>query len=210
MNKIKLRLAVLSYYRRKGTGKFKKLVVKKISSFNEKSIYIHRKFCQLLVGTNPHIPKRSDVSRLHRYISIYETGLWEPWGWSMAIEKTSGCYVCSEIIRAEVILPHHLLKRDDDEVLALIWFVVHPYPLLPPGAAREPPPPMRRAAPPAVTLHSSTPKVLPCAPPRLTLPAAAARAESPPTSRPNCKGDQLTNKPWMRAPNQRSTETSTT
>ena len=146
MNKIKLRLAVLSYYRRKGTGRFKKLVVKKISSFNEKSIYIHRKFCQLLVGTSPHIPKRSDVSRLHRYISIYETGLWEPWGWSMAIEKTSGCYVCSEIIRAEVILPHHLLKRDDDEVLALIWFVVHPYPLLPPGAAREPPPPMRRAA----------------------------------------------------------------
>ena len=157
--------------------------------------------------TIPPCPQMFRRLGLHRYISIYETGLWEPWGWSMAIEKTSGCYVCSEIIRAEVILPHHLLKRDDDEVLALIWFVVHPYPLLPPGAAREPPPPMHRAAR-SHTAQQWTQSL--AAPPRLTLPSAAARAESPPTSRPNCKGDQLTNKTWMRAPNQRSTETSIT
>ena len=136
--------------------------------------------------TIPPCPQMFRRLGLHRYISIYETGLWEPWGWSMAIEKTSGCYVCSEIIRAEVILPHHLLKRDDDEVLALIWFVVHPYPLLPPGAAKEPPPPIRRAARSHTaqqwtqSLASRRCRALPCPlPPR----APSRRQQADPTAK---------------------------
>ena len=136
------------------------------------------------MGTSPHIPKCSCASGLHRYISIYETGLWEPWGWSMAIEKTSGCYVCSEIIRAEVILPHHLLKRDDDEVLALIWFVVHPYPLLPPGAAREPTPPMRRTQSHCTAVHPKSclarRPALPCRQPPCT---PSRRQQADPTAK---------------------------
>ena len=138
------------------------------------------------MGTSPHIPKCSGAPGLNRYISIYETGLWEPWGWSMAIEKTSGCYVCSEIIRAEVILPHHLLKRDDDEVLALIWFVVHPYPLLPPGAAREPLSPRRLCAAHSHTAQQWTQSIalrrraLPC---RLPSRAPSRRQQADPTAK---------------------------